>query len=212
MLTRQSSILRGAGRTDAGVHAIGQVAIFDTESRLSESRIVSGLNNYLGTEIAIMAAYEAPLTFDPRRDAVSRVYRYRLLENYRRSPLRRRFTHLVRPGLDINKMKSAALMMIGTKDFRAFSGRLPAGKTFVRNMLRVDIWRIDDEIAIEFEGNAFLPQQVRRMVAVLVDVGYSKITIEKIEQMFLRGIRGEAQKVFPSKGLILREVKYKRFP
>ena len=170
------------------------------------------MNNYLGVAIAIKGAYEVPSEFDPRRDAISRVYRYRLLESLRRSPTRRGYTHVVRPGLNIMKMRSAALILLGKQNFCAFSGKQPQGLTFVRNMIRADVWRIDDEIAIEFEANAFLPQQVRRMVAALVDVGYSKMTIENIEQMVKCGVQGMAHKVFPPQGLMLREVKYMRFP
>ena len=112
-LTKERLGLKGAGRTDAGVHALNQVAAFDTGSRLSVAQIASGLNNYLGVAIAIKGAYEVPSEFDPRRDAISRVYRYRLLESLRRSPTRRGYTHVVRPGLNIMKMRSAALILLG---------------------------------------------------------------------------------------------------
>ncbi|MCH2532282.1 MAG: tRNA pseudouridine(38-40) synthase TruA [Dehalococcoidia bacterium] len=211
-LTRRETILRGAGRTDAGVHATGQVAAFDTESVLPIPQIVSGLNNYLCEDIAIKSAYEVSGLFDPRRDALSRVYRYRLLESEHRSPFRKDFAQLVRIGLNTNKMQSAAATLLGTHDFRAFSGSQPAGKSYTRLLSRIDIWRNNDEIAVEFEGNAFLPQQIRRTVAALVDVGYSKTTIEKFEQMLTSGIQGAAQKVFPARGLTLREVKYTGLP
>lgn len=212
LLTHRESALKGAGRTDAGVHAMGQVAAFDTESILSISQIISGLNNYLCEDIAIKNAYEVAEGFDPRRDALSRVYRYRLVESQSRSPLRKEFTQLVRIGLDIVKMQSAAAILTGTHDFRAFSGSQPVGSTFERLMTRVDIWRSNDEIVIEFEGNAFLPQQIRRTIGALVDVGYSKMTIEQFEQIFLSGIQGAAHKVFPARGLTLREVKYTGLP
>ena len=109
-------------------------------------------------------------------------------------------------------MQSAAAILIGTHDFRAFSGSQPVGSTFERLMTRVDIWRSNDEIVIEFEGNAFLPQQIRRTIGALVDVGYSKMTIEQFEQIFLSGIQGAAHKVFPARGLTLREVKYTGLP
>ena len=170
-LTTVRSTVHGAGRTDAGVHALGQVAAFDTESALPVERIIAGLNHYLGEQIAVRSAHEVGPAFDPRRHALARVYRYRLIEGRQPSPLRRMSTHHTGRRLDVESMRSAAAALVGEQDFRAFSGSQPGGKTFVRRMARAEVWRDGDEVLIEFEANAFLPQQVRRMVAALVKVG-----------------------------------------
>ena len=127
-LTAARATIRGAGRTDAGVHALGQVAAFDTQSKLPVERIAAGLNHYLGEQIAVRAAYEVAPSFDPRRHAKSRVYRYRLLEGRSPAPLRRSFTHRVARRLDAETMRLAAASLVGQHDFRAFSGPQPSGQ------------------------------------------------------------------------------------
>lgn len=211
-LTQARSTVYGAGRTDAGVHAECQVVAFSTESGLSTDRVVAGLNHYLGDAIAIQAGYGVDAEFDPRRHAIARVYRYRLIESQVPSPLRWRFTHRVGQRLDVELMASAARTLIGEHDFRAFSGRQPEGKSFLRRMFRSEIWRHRDEVRVELEGNAFLPQQVRRTVAMLTDVGLGRVTTGEFEQMLESGEQGAADKVLPASGLTLREVRYAGFP
>ena len=156
-LTTVRATVRGAGRTDAGVHALAQVVAFDTESVLPTERVVAGLNHYLGEQIAVRAAYDVPLSFDPRRHARARVYRYRLLEGHTPSPLRRGVTHRVARGLDTEAMHLAATGLVGEHDLRAFSGPQPSGKSFVRRMTRATVSRDKDEVVVELEGNAFSP-------------------------------------------------------
>ncbi len=211
-LTAVRPTVRGAGRTDAGVHALGQVAAFDTESAIPVERIAPGLNHYLGEQIAVRSAHEAAPAFDPRRDALARVYRYRILESRQPSPLRRRFTHRVGRRLDVAAMNAAAACLIGERDFRAFSGPQPHGRSYVRRMTRAEARRDGDETAVEFDANAFLPQQVRRTVAALARVGLGEATREEFEQMIASGAQGAAEMVFPARGLTLREVRYAAFP
>ena len=211
-LTTVRATVRGAGRTDAGVHALAQVAVFDTESVLPTERVVAGLNHYLGEQIAVRAAYEAPQAFDPRRHATARVYRYRLLESGTLSPMRRGVTHRVGRRLDTEAMSLAAANLTGEHDFRAFSGPQPAGKTFVRRMARAAVFRYGDEVVVELEANAFLPQQVRRTAGALVAVGLGKLTESAFEQMIESGAQGAAETVLPARGLTLQEVRYAGFP
>lgn len=211
-LTTARATVRGAGRTDAGVHAHAQVAAFDTESALPVERIVAGLNHYLGEQIAVHAAYEVAPTFDPRRHAKSRVYRYRLLESRSSSPLRRGVTHRVVHRLDEETMRRAAASLVGEHDFRAFSGAQPQGRSFVRRMMRSDVVREGDELIVELEANAFLPQQVRRTAGALVDVGLGRMTVSAFERMLESGAQGAAETVLPARGLTLQEVRYAGFP
>ena len=211
-LTAVRATIRGAGRTDAGVHALGQVAAFDTQSMLPVERIAAGLNHYLGEQIAVRAAYEVALSFDSRRHAKSRVYRYRLLEGRSPYPLRRNVTYRVARKLDAEPMRLAATNLVGQHDFRAFSGPQPQGRSFTRRMIRADIVRNDDELVVELEANAFLPQQVRRTVGALVDVGLGRMTVSAFRQMMESGAQGAAETVLPARGLTLQEVRYAGFP
>ena len=211
-LTGSRATVYGAGRTDAGVHAEAQVAAFETDSALTVDRMTAGLNRYLCASVAVQSACEVDRSFDPRRHATARVYRYRLLEGGPPSPLRRRSAHRVGRGLNVETMQRAAACLIGERDFRAFSGPQPAGRTFVRRMVRAEVRRDGDEVLVEFEANAFLPQQVRRTVAALVDVGLGRATAGAFEQMLESGAQGAAEMVFPPCGLTLREVRYAGFP
>ena len=215
-LTGERSRLHGAGRTDAGVHAIGQVAAFDTASRIALERFSTGLNHHLPEDIAVVAAYEVKPGFDPRRHAVARVYRYTYQEQLGRSPVRRRFVSEVGRVLDVPCMAEAVACLTGERDFAPFSGPLPAGRTTVRRMHRAEVWRAQeetgDEVHLELEANAFLPQQVRRTAACVLDVGLGKMTLAEFQGLVDSGRRGAAEHVLPPSGLCLRQVKYREFP
>lgn len=211
-LTTVRATVRGAGRTDAGVHALAQVAVFDTDSTLPVERIAAGLNHYLGEQIAVRAAYDVPTSFDPRRHAKSRVYRYRMLDGAPPSPLRRNVAHRTARRLDVEAMRQAAASLVGEHDFRAFSGPQPRGRSYVRQMMRADVSRNGDELVVELEANAFLPQQVRRTAGALVDVGLGRMTVRAFEQMIENGAQGAAATVLPARGLTLQEVRYAGFP
>lgn len=211
-LTGSSSRVYGAGRTDAGVHAAGQVACFDTESPLPVERIVGGLNHHLAEDIAVRAAYDVDADFDPRRHATSRVYRYTMLEARPRSPLRSRTTHHVGRRLDIAAMNTALASLEGQRDFVPFCGNLPGGST-IRHMYRTQVWRQEgDEVCLEVEANAFMHQQVRRIAGAVLDVGLGKMTVEAFMELADSGVHGAACHVLPARGLCLQRVWYKDFP
>ena len=211
-LTGVCTRIKAAGRTDAGVHAVGQVVAFDTESKLATARFVRGLNHYLPDEIAVREAHEASPTFDPRRDARARVYRYLFAERTVRSPIRRRFTHAVGRRLDLESMREALIGIEGDRDFGPFSGAYPAQKSTRRMMYRTGIERIEGEtgpeVRLEMEATAFLPQQVRRIAAALLQVGLGKLTIAAFQALADSGIRGAAKQVLAPNGLSLRAVRY----
>lgn len=212
-LTGAASRVMGAGRTDAGVHATGQVVCFDTNSGLAVERFRAGLNHYLPEDIAVRGAYEVAGRFDPRRRAVSRTYRYRMLERASRSPLRSRFVYHVGRGLDVFAMNEAMAGLQGERDFAPFCGNLPSQGGTVRYMYRALAWRADgDEACVEVEANAFLHQQVRRMVGAALSVGLGKMTVEEFVGIADSGTHGAAALVLPPQGLCLRRVEYKDFP
>ncbi len=211
-LTGAAVRVKAAGRTDAGVHAKGQVTVFETTSELPDERFHSGLNHYLPNDVAVKAAYSVGKDFDPRRDATARVYRYTLLNRKGRSPLRRAFAYHVPLPLDIAAMHQALASVEGERDFACFSGYVEASKSTVRRLMRTEVWREGDEVHLELEGNSFLPQQVRRMAAAVLEVGLGKMTIAGFQVMTESSIRGIAALVLPAHGLCLREVHYKEFP
>ena len=211
-LTGAGCRLKAAGRTDAGAHAAGAVVAFDTDTSLSAPRIRDGLNHHLPEDIAVVSAHDVDAGFDPRRHAASRVYRYTFSERAARSPLRRRFVHAVGRTLDVEAMSEALAYLEGTRDFAPFSGALPAEKSTVRRMSRAQAWRDGDEVHLELEANAFLPQQVRRTAAAVLRVGLGKTTLAAFEEIADSPARGAAQHVLPATGLCLQRVVYPDFP
>ena len=210
-LTGQEARVRGAGRTDAGVHASGQVVAFQTESPLAMERFHHGLNYYLPEDIAVVGAYEAPEDFDPRRHATSRVYRYTMVVRRGKSPLRRRHVYIIGQWPDMQAMAKALRYLEGTRDFAPFSGDPGEGKSTVRRMDRTAVWCEGDTVYLEVEGNAFLPQQVRRMTAAVLNVGLGKLKQADFEALAGSEKRGAAHWVLPPQGLCLRNVKYEDF-
>jgi tRNA pseudouridine38-40 synthase len=214
-LTNQKIKVRGAGRTDAGVHALGQVVALDLKSGLPSNQILTGLNHYLPRDIVVKAAYEVQTDFDPRRMAVSRTYKYSIINRKVRAPLQLQYAALVRENLNIDNMRAVAKVMTGIHDFWAFSGALPRiTDSTVRSVSKIDILIIGDKIEIEVEGNAFLPHQVRRMVGSIVEVGLGKVSLDYIK-MVLSTDKNKIKvktKSMPPQGLCLVKVSYEEFP
>lgn len=205
-LTGERLRIAFAGRTDAGVHASGQVAAFTTASSLPVETFVRGLNAWLPQEIAVRRAIEAPPDFDPRRHAASRTYRYTIYNAPIRSPLwRDRAWHVVEP-LDDAAMQRAASSLLGRHDFAAFSRR--EGVSTVRCVRRCDVERRGPLVTVEMEANAFLRHQVRRTVGALVQVGTGRLSPAAFRGL-LRGRQPcAAGPVAPARGLCLLRVDY----
>ena len=212
-LTSEAIRIKAAGRTDAGVHAEGQVVAFDTETPHQPGAVQRALNARLPADIAVRAVYEVRSDFDPRRHATGRLYRYTLVASAVRSPLARLRTHLVSGPLDAGLMREAAAMMVGTHDFVNFGGPLerPEAGT-VRRVDRVDLETRGCFIRIEVEGSAFLPHQVRRMAGALVDVGRGRIGIEQVRRQMTGAKDAPPTRSLPPQGLCLVAVRYKDFP
>ena len=212
-LTREKVRVAGAGRTDAGVHAAGQVVAFDTSAAYGPEQFVNAMNHHLPDDIAVRQAYEVEDAFDPRRMAVSRRYVYTILRAATRSPLHRRSAYRISSGLNAVEMRAAARLFVGIHDFRGFSGPLEhPGASTVREIFDAEVRESGDWIEFEVEGNAFLPHQVRRMAGALVDVGLGRLSVADVEKM----IEGEETKAtarsLPARGLCLVQVKYAGFP
>ena len=205
--------VKGAGRTDAGVHAEAQVVAFDTESAHSTETFVSALNHYLPPDIAVRAAHIVAQDFDPRRHARCRAYRYSILNSGTPSPLARRFTCHIRDTLDMEQMREAAGLFVGTHDFRKFAAPLPMGKkSSVRAVFDAEIEHRGDVVSLWVAGNAFLQHQVRRMAGALVDIGRGKLSKDDLQAMIDNGVTDKVAHSLPAHGLCLVRVKYANYP
>ena len=205
-LTQEHHRVAFAGRTDAGVHAAGQVAAFTTVSTLETAVFKRGLNALLPEEIAVRRAVEAPEGFDPRRHASSRTYRYTIYNAPTRSPLRRaQAWHLVE-SLDMPAMQAAAAQLLGEHDFAAFSRR--EGVSTVRCMHHATVMRSGPLLTVELQATAFLRQQVRRTVGALVEIGAGRLTIEAFRNLLQQAEPNSAGPLAPAHGLCLVRVAY----
>ena len=212
-LTGDEVRIRSAGRTDAGVHATGQVIAFDTESRLGPCEFVRAMNYHLPDDIAVKAAHVMPDGFDPRRHARARSYRYTVLRSSTPSPLLRRQACLVTQALDVAMMGEAARMYEGEHDFGRFAGpleRRDAGT--VRFVYESSVRQRGDLITFDVKGNAFLPHQVRRMAGALVDVGRGKLSRDDLKLMIDGGQTEAVAHSMPALGLSLVNVEYDGYP
>lgn len=208
-LTGEETTVNGASRTDAGVHAYGQVACFNTASAIPPANFRSGLNMFLPDDIVVKEAVDVPLDFDPRRRSLGKTYVYRVLNRPYPSSLLRRFAwHVARP-LDIELMRDAAVHMIGEKDFTSLRSVESDALHSMREVRSIDISAKDGEL-IEFEvkGNAFLRHMVRIMVGTLVDVGRGRITAGDIPSIIDDKDRRSAGMTAPPHGLTLMKVDY----
>ena len=212
-LTGERLRIRGAGRTDAGVHARGQVVAFDTDSTHSPETFVRALNSYLPDDIAVRAAHCVHETFDPRRDALSRRYRYTIVNSATPSPLTRSTACRIGEALDVDKMRKAAELFLGEHDFARFSGPLEdKGASTTRRVCDVLVSQEGEIVSIDVEGSAFLPHQVRRMTGALVDVGKGDLSLDELKSMVDGGPSGAIAHTLPPQGLCLMEVTYQDFP
>lgn len=202
----------GAGRTDSGVHALGQVASFSTERRLPEDAYLKGLNGILPRDVAVVGVEEVPEDFCARRSASKKRYVYRISNRPVCSPLRRR-THweIFRP-LDVSAMREAAAHFLGKHDFSAFRASNCQAPTTVRELFRLDVLERGDEIVLVFEATAFLKHMVRNIVGTLVEVGQGKRPPDDPVRLLASGDRRLAGETAPAHGLTLERVWYNRAP
>lgn len=204
--------VKGASRTDSGVHAEGQSVAFESEAKYSESVYVNALNSYLPEDIRVREAHVVPRRFDPRRHATSRIYEYRMLNTAAPPALLRRFAHWVRQPLDTEMMAQAAGKLVGTHDFVAFTVSQATGKSTLRHVYKWEVERQDDAVLIRSEANAYLYQQIRRTAGALVKVGTGESTTQEFEELLEGKQCGSAGPLLPAKGLFLVRVNYPDFP
>ena len=199
--------ISGSGRTDAGVHARGQVANFHCESALPAKEILENLRRYLPEDIGIYSCKDVSERFHARLNAKEKTYLYRIWNSEMPCVFERRFVAVMPESLDLCAMEQAARHLLGQHDFAAFCGNAKMKKSTVRYIRRITITRHGEELRMEFTGNGFLHNMVRILVGTLVEVGRGERTPDSIPKLF-GGKRAEAGFLAPAQGLCLMEVFY----
>jgi tRNA pseudouridine38-40 synthase len=201
----------GAGRTDAGVHALGQAVTFVTGSRIPTYGFLRGLNTLLPADISVRSVEEKAPDFDARRSAEGKHYRYRILNQPPRSALRDRYVwHIPAPPLDVARMHAAAAPLRGKQDFASFRAADCERRTTVRELHRLDVTRVGDEIVVDVEGTAFLKNMVRIIVGTLCGAGRGELSPEDMAAIRDARDRTRAGMTAPPHGLYLVEVFYEQ--
>jgi len=213
-LFKQSLKLIGSGRTDSGVHALGQVAHFKIHTSMSVIEIQNALNANLPDDIAIIKVEEVPLNFHAQYSVRSKTYRYTILNATARCAQQRNFCLYYPYKLDIRKMREEAKGLVGRKDFKSFTASDPAKRkskkieNTVRTIKRIAITKKGDNLIVDIEANGFLYKMVRNIIGTLLEVGRGKLTKGSIKQILAEKNRHAAGNTAKPKGLALIEVKY----
>ena len=207
--TGETIRVRGASRTDSGAHAKGQTVDFLTYSRHPADKFVRALNFFLPRDIRIRSSTEVDPTFNSRKRATGRVYRYTIVNGDQPSALLRDFSFWIRNHLDVDKMNIGASHLIGTHDFANLALKVDNERNTIRKIYRWDIWRERELVIIECKGNAFLPHQIRSTNGLLVEIGLSKKSPSVIKDVIDGRIMTRKNwPVLPARGLCLMEVEY----
>lgn len=207
-VTNEKVTLYGASRTDAGVHAVGQVANFHTRSKVAIERFPHAINFYLPNDIAIRSAEEVPAKFHAQFDAKGKTYRYTVLNAWTPRPLVRTTAYHVRGPLDVAVMRRAARAFVGKHDFRAFGTEVGRKKTTVRTIRRLKVWREGELVSFEVNGDGFLYNMVRAMIGTLLRVGQGKLPPQDVRRILKEADRVSVGPIVPPNGLCLIAVEY----
>lgn len=207
-ITKEEVDLIGSGRTDAGVHALGQVANFKTNSQISIEKLPLAINSQLKNSIVIKEAEEVNERFHSRYNAKRKTYRYIINNSKCGTAIYRNLEYSYPFKLDAEKMKQASKYFEGEHDFKAFKSSGTSSKNSVRTIYKAIVKQEGEKIIIELTGNGFLYNMVRIISGTLLDVGLGKIQPEEIPEMIESKDRQRAGKTLPAHGLYLVEVKY----
>ena len=203
--------VHGAGRTDAGVHALGQVCSFRLTASIQPRSLILALNAVLPPDVRVVDAEVMPAEFHARFSSTGKIYDYRIVTGLVASPFLRRYSWHVRGRLDIDVMREASLRFVGTLDFAALQGHGAVRRSTVRTITRLD-WSgaggTEDPLVMRVEGNGFLRHMVRNIAGTLVDIGLRRRAPSEIETILASRSRPQAGPTAPAAGLFLRQVLY----
>lgn len=207
-ITGHPTAVKGSGRTDAGVHALGQVANFHTDSPMPPRAFAMALNSVLPGGIAVLGADEVPPEFDAQFSARSKIYRYRVFNSPVRHPFEESRSWLVHKMIDIRSIRDSASILLGNHDFSTFRASGCCASSPVRSLKRCDVAREGDVISFELEADGFLRHMVRNIVGSLVEVGIGRFSTAGFSRMFAARDRTCAGITAPPGGLYLVRVEY----
>ena len=200
--------IQGAGRTDAGVHAYGQVANFHIETEKTAAEVMEYMNEYLPEDISVIQCEEKTERFHARLNAKGKVYQYCIWNSDTKPVFRRKYVHQVPSKLDMTAIRKAADALCGTHDYQSFTSTKRGKKSTVRTVDSIDVERIGEELVFTFKGNGFLYHMVRIMMGTLIEVGLGIRKAEDIPSIIEAKDRSKAGHLIPGKGLALMEVAY----
>lgn len=200
--------INGAGRTDAGVHAKGQVANFITDSKMPLEKILEETNRYLPEDVAVVEIKEAAERFHSRLNAIGKHYRYTILNSEIKDVFEGKYVSMIKQPLDITAMKDASKYLIGEHDFMAFCGNKKMKKSTVRKIEKIDFTIDKNKIIIDFYGNGFLQYMIRIIVGTLIEIGLHERKPLEMQEILDSGDRKNAGAVAEAKGLCLVKVFY----
>ncbi len=210
VLTKEEVKVIGSGRTDAGVHAQGQVVNFQSQTTIPSERFPLALNSVLPPDIVVWEAEDVPQEFHARFDAVKKTYRYTIYNDRHLSPFWRHFAYHVPVPLDIEQMSAGARQFIGTHDFRSFCAKDTAVKDFVRNIYACEVAKQGPLVTFTVTGDGFLYNMVRIMTGTLIEVGLGKRLPQEIPALLAAKERKLAGATVPPQGLCLWSVEYEK--
>ena len=198
----------GASRTDSGVHALGNVAVFDAEVTMPPDKISYAINNLLPEDIRIRKSEEVEADFHPRYCDTRKTYEYKIYNNQFPNPIERLYSHFVYYPLDVEKMQRAADYLVGEHDFKSFCTPKPDVENTVRTIYSIRVTRVEHMVTIRINGNGFLYNMVRIIVGSLMKVGMGMIPPEEIKNILEAKDRTKAGHKAPACGLTLVEIEY----
>jgi len=207
-ITGERVIANASGRTDAGVHAVGQVVNFHTSAKLLPESMVRALNSNLPEDIAVRDAAEMDRSFNANKDAVRKLYRYVIHDSPVRSVFLNRYAAPSRHRLDAGLMAAAGKCLVGRHDFHSFETDWPNRQTSIRTITHLSVNRVGEYIWLDVEADGFLYNMVRAIAGTLMNVGRGYWPVEKVEQIVKAEDRREAGPTAPAKGLFLMRVTY----
>lgn len=207
-LFRKEIVVIGASRTDSGVHALGNVAVFDIDAMIPAEKVAYALNQRLPDDIKIQKSSEVPLDFHPRHCDCKKTYRYSILNHDFLIPTKRLYSHFVYRDLDLDRMREGAQYLVGTHDFKSFCSVNTQVQDTTRTVYRIDITKHEELITIEVQGNGFLYNMIRIIAGTLLQVGQGQIPPERVKTMLEALDRTAAGPTAPAKGLMLVKIEY----
>lgn len=198
----------GASRTDSGVHAFGNVAVFDTRMKMEAAKFAFALNQRLPEDIRIQESEEADLAWHPRKCDCVKTYIYRILNRKINIPTERLYAHFCYFRLDIDKMREASGYFIGTHDFTSFCSQKTQAQSPVRTIHSLEVLKDEEMITIVVSGDGFLYNMIRIIAGTLIKVGTGVYSPDYVKQIFKAKNRRMAGQTMPARGLTLVEIEY----